>query len=86
MAEIPNDLLASLRAALVDLNSSNPEVTDEFLGNADSALSHAFDDLLATSYQIVEVASVSSTLREGAAAAKRDDADQQIETADLALI
>ncbi|MDS9469955.1 hypothetical protein RGQ15_20610 [Paracoccus sp. MBLB3053] len=90
MTEIPNDLLVALRAALVDLNISGaaPGV-DDARENAAEAAQRAIDDLLATSYQIVEVASLSSSIWDIGPAARhagRGNAVEKISTPDLALI
>ncbi|MTH64229.1 hypothetical protein [Paracoccus shanxieyensis] len=63
MAEIPNDMIQSLRAALQDLGAAPQEVSDQLRAALGPDVGMAMDDLLAASFQLVEAANVNSLSR-----------------------
>lgn len=56
MAEIPDDLIGQLQAALSALAEAPKDVSDPISEHVGREASMALDDLLAVSYQIVEAA------------------------------
>ncbi|SMO45021.1 hypothetical protein [Paracoccus laeviglucosivorans] len=56
MAEIPNDMIQSLRAALNGLGKAPLGVTDPVRDTLGAEVAMALDDLLAASFELVEAA------------------------------
>ncbi|WGR61655.1 hypothetical protein E3U26_12820 (plasmid) [Paracoccus ferrooxidans] len=61
MADIPNDLINQLLAALTGLGDAPQDITDPVREHHGSEIAMALDELLAASYQIVEAAGQSVT-------------------------
>lgn len=62
MAEIPNDVIQSLRAALDGLRGAPLGVTDPVRDSLGTEIAMALDDLLAASFELVEAANSASPL------------------------
>lgn len=59
MVDIPNDLINQLLTALSGLGDAPQDVTDPVRERHGAEIGMALDELLATSYQIVEAAGLS---------------------------
>ncbi|MFT4013670.1 MAG: hypothetical protein QM682_09750 [Paracoccus sp. (in: a-proteobacteria)] len=62
MAEIPNDLIQAMRAALAELPASLQSETEAAF---DPRAAMGLDDLLAAAYQVVELAQCAALRRGG---------------------